>query len=114
HVAGTQQAVVELLRSVVLVVARGYPRPTDLDLADALAVPGKHRAGVVGDSYLDAGDDAAGSLAPLDLFLRRRPLRRARDGRKRSRFGHPPALVDIDAELLLETLDQRRSHGRSP
>src|SRR6201996_5643895 len=58
-VAGAEPAVVELGRVVVLVVGPGDPRAADLDLADRLAVPGQHRAGVTGQPGFHRAEEPA-------------------------------------------------------
>ncbi len=112
-VAGTQPAVVELLRVVVAVVAPGDPGPADLELADRLPVRGQFDAVVVDDAKIHARDRPALGDPEAHHLLLVEAGRRPGDRRQRRGLCHPPGMQDPDAELLVEGLHQRARHRRS-
>src|SRR5688572_16779647 len=75
YIARAQPAVVEFLGRIVLVVFSRDPWAANFDLADRFAVPGK-RLARVDDAQVDAGEDAAGFRAPVDIFVDRAIVRR--------------------------------------
>ncbi len=79
-IAGAQPVVVEPLRSIDAEIRAGDPGPTNLELADGLAVSWQHRPVFGRDPDLDAAHDATGLDAIVDLHVRGRPRRRDRDG----------------------------------
>jgi len=88
-VAGAQPIVMKSLGVVHAEIGTGDPRPPYLELADGLAVSGQDRAVVARDADLDAGDDATGLDAVLNLDVRGSARRRDRDRGQGAGLGHP-------------------------
>ena len=89
---------------------------THLDLTYGDAIPGQRLATVVGDAYLDTGDDAA--LAGEDLVEGGVVnlivgMERAAQRRQGACFGHPPCMNDAHPYVARVCVLQRWWHGRA-
>ena len=101
-----QPAVVEFLGRARVVVRRGDPRPTHLDLAHRDAVARHLDTILIDDAQLHAGHGASRLRPIVHFVLWRRSLRRQAQRADWTRLGHAPPLDQLDTQLLLERADQ--------